>query len=126
MRKRLDPRAPKAPERPSAQPSSALYLYCITEKNGEHKVAAEAVVGAGAVQAVRCGDFWCWVSSVSRRDFADRLNDHMQNLEWLAQASVRHQQVVAEIASHADVLPARFATVFLSAESLRQDAKRRG
>ena len=122
--------APKRPESapksasPSAK-SSALYLYCITEKNGEHKVTAAGVDGAGVVQAVRCGDFWCWASEVSRHDFADRLNDNMQNLEWLAEASVRHQQVVAEIAAHADVLPARFATVFLSAESLRQDVKRR-
>jgi hypothetical protein len=116
--------APKAGTR--AEQSTALYLYCITEKNGGHKVAAAGVDGAGAVQALRCGDFWCWVSEVSRRDFSDRLNDHMQNLEWLAEASVRHQQVVAKIAVQADVLPARFATVFLSAESLCQDVKRRG
>jgi hypothetical protein len=108
-----------------AEGATALYLYCIAEKNGTYKVSVAGVDGTHTVNAVHCGAFWCWVSSVSRREFADRLDDNMQNLEWLAEASVRHQQVVAEVAAHSDVLPARFATVFLSEDSLRKDVQRR-
>ena len=115
----------KTGKRVGQSKSSALYLYCITEKNGAHRIAAAGVDGAGAVEAARCGDFWCWISTVSRADFADRLNDNMQNLEWLAAAGVRHQEVVSKIAAQADVLPARFATVFLTLDSLREDVQRR-
>src|SRR5438128_1909691 len=122
-------------------PGVAIYLYCVTA--GEQKVKGKrqkaktpavagpagiqnrGVDGVGAVEAVSCSEFLCWTSPVSREEFATRLNDNMQNLDWLAAASVRHQQVVAEIASRGDVLPARFATVFLTPDSLQQDVKRR-
>ena len=115
----------KKPQPAKPQSATALYLYCIAAGNGSHRISVAGVDGSAPVEAVRCGDFWCWVSRVSQREFADRLNDNMQNLDWLAAAGVRHQQVVAEIAAHADVLPARFATVFLSEDSLRKDVQRR-
>src|SRR5262249_3838292 len=107
---------------------SALYLYCITQpptNKGTITVQAPGIDGDGRVESLLSGRFLCWVSQVSREEFATRLNDNMQNLDWLAAASVRHQQVVAEITKHADVLPARFATVFLSPASLQRDVKRR-
>lgn len=49
----------------------------------------------------------------------------MENLDWLAAASVRHQKVLAALAGLADVLPARFGTVFLSVQSLAADVTSR-
>jgi hypothetical protein len=72
-----------------------------------------------------CAGLVCWVSRVSRVEFADRLAANMEDLQWLASASVRHQRVVSEIARHAAVLPARFGTVFLSQQSLEKDVRRR-
>ena len=112
------------PRTPQAK-ADAVYLYCITPRDGGNTVAAAGVDGRSGVEAVRCGSFWCWISEVSRDEFAKRLTENMQNLEWLAAAGVRHQQVVAEIAGRGDVLPARFATVFLTLDSLRDDVKRR-
>jgi hypothetical protein len=43
----------------------------------------------------------------------------MENLDWLANASVRHQRVVGALAAKITVLPARFGTVFLSESSLQ-------
>src|SRR5262249_32810219 len=37
---------------------------------------------------------------------------NMENLEWLALHSVRHQQVVGEVAAQMPIVPARFGTVF--------------
>ena len=43
----------------------------------------------------------------------------MENLDWLATASVAHQRAIGGIAQHADILPARFGTVFHYENSLR-------
>lgn len=81
-------------------------------------IAAEGVDGDAAVEAARCGDYLCWLSCVPKTDFADRLTEKMQDLEWLAAASLRHQRVVAEVSSKLPSVPARFATVFLGEASL--------
>jgi len=44
----------------------------------------------------------------------------MEDLEWLAGASVRHQRVVAQIAEGVTLIPARFGTVFTGEKSLRK------
>jgi hypothetical protein len=62
---------------------------------------------------------------VDRVEFADRLAENMENLDWLAAASLRHQQAVSELARAGTVLPARFGTVFLNAASLARDVQRR-
>ncbi len=67
----------------------------------------------------------CWVSYVDRCEFADQLSEKMDDLDWLAAASVRHQQSVADVAAHTRILPARFGTVFLNYESLEADIRQR-
>ena len=88
-------------------------------------IAAESIDGMARVEAIRCGDYLCWVSRVAKAEFADQLNDRMQDLEWLATTGLRHQRVVAELSSHLASLPARFGTVFLTEESLEQHVKSR-
>ena len=56
---------------------------------------------------------------MDRSEYADRLAENMENLEWLATVGVRHQRAVAELASKVEMLPARFGTVFLSEHSLQ-------
>ena len=104
-----------------------LYLYAISQmpEGAAPAVAAEAIDGAAHVESIRCGDYLCWVSRVSKSDFADQLNERMQDLEWLATAGLRHQRVVGELSSHLAVLPTRFGTVFMSEDSLAQHAKER-
>jgi hypothetical protein len=67
----------------------------------------------------------CWISRVNRGEFADRLPENMENLEWLASAGVRHQKVVGAIAAVTGILPARFGTVFLSEAGLHDDVQSR-
>ena len=81
--------------------------------------------GPAAVETIICAGLVCWVSRVSRSEFADRLASNMEDLQWLASASVRHQRVVSEIARHAAILPARFGTVFLGRQSLEADVNKR-
>ncbi|HLK34496.1 MAG TPA: GvpL/GvpF family gas vesicle protein, partial [Terriglobales bacterium] len=97
------------------------YLYGISA-TGEGTLAGVAGVdGRAAVQAIACSGLVCWISEVDKKEFADDLAGNMENLEWLAEVSVRHQQVVAAIAGKRDILPARFGTVFHSAASLGAD-----
>ena len=88
-------------------------------------VAAEGIDGQAKVEALRCENYVCWISHVSKEEFADRLSDNMQDLEWLAAAGLRHQRAVAEISQQSATLPARFGTVFLSEDSLHQHVKER-
>lgn len=104
-----------------------LYLYAISQmpSGAAPNIAAEAIDGVARVEAILCGDYLCWISRVSKNDFADQLNERMQDLEWLATTGLRHQRVVAELSSHLAVLPARFGTVFMSEDSLAQHVKER-
>ena len=110
-----------------ARAATVLYLYAIskTPKGVAPVIAAGAIDGTARVDAVRCGAYLCWVSRVSKAEFADQLNDRMQDLEWLATTGLRHQRVVADLSSHLTSLPTRFGTVFLSEESLEQHVKSR-
>jgi Gas vesicle synthesis protein GvpL/GvpF len=101
-------------------PAQALYLYAISQSPERQvaAIAAEAIDGSAAIEGVRCREYLCWVSRVPKAEFADKIADRMQDLEWLAESGLRHQRVVSEIASQLPILPARFATVFLSEASL--------
>ena len=104
--------------KPIAAPEHALYLYGVSQRAPSKPVKAEGVDGVAAVESVPCAGLTCWISRVSRLEYADRLSRNMEDLEWLAAASVRHQRVVSEIAAASTILPARFGTVFLSEASL--------
>lgn len=113
--------------RGSGTPEAALYLYGISgvgEKNPA-KIQSAGIDGDHPVEAVTCGDFTCWVSAVDPASFSQEINRNMENLDWLALHSVRHQQVVAEIAATATIIPARFGTVFSSRQALLKNIQGR-
>ena len=102
--------------------NTAIYLYGVTEKEASPGKLL-GVDGLNAVEPLPCAEMFCWISRVSRKEFADNLPANMENLDWLAEASVQHQRVVSAIARVADILPARFGTVFLSEASLEADIR---
>lgn len=109
--------------RPSRS-STVAYLYGVTAKSVPG-LTIIGVDGKAAVEPMICTGLTCWVSHVSRMEFADDLATNMENLDWLSEAGVRHQRVVSAIAEVADILPARFGTVFLDASSLKADLRKR-
>lgn len=111
--------------RVTANSDKVLYLYAITREQVTPVPVVPAVDGAAALEAIDCGGLICWVSRVNRTDYADNLSANMENLDWLAEASVRHQRVVAAIANKTEVLPTRFGTVFLTKSSLQADIQSR-
>lgn len=104
--------------------NEAIYLYGVTTKEVSPGKTL-GVDGVNTVEAVPCAGLFCWISRVSRKEFADNLAANMENLDWLAEASVQHQRAVSAIARVADILPARFGTVFLSQASLESDIRSR-
>ena len=115
---------------PGKAGKTVLYLYGITPNSkafSTHKLALPGVSGANPVIALPCGELLAWASRVSRAEFADSLAANMQNLEWLANASVRHQAVLDQLGKRGAVLPARFGLVFSTEQALARDvASRRG
>ena len=115
--------APAVKKKPAKKTiaAGALYLYGVSlPSRGNVSLHAEAVDGHAPIACVRLAGLDCWISRVDRREFAERLAENMENLEWLATVGVRHQRAVADLAAKVEILPARFGTVFLTDESLLQ------
>lgn len=107
------------------QTGTVLYLYGIS-KDVPRKLPAVAGVDSSArVEILQCAGITCWVSHVPRTEFADNLSKNIEDLDWLAPMTTQHQRVVSAIAEMTDLLPARFATVFITRESLCADIKSR-
>lgn len=102
--------------------NTAIYVYGVTEKELSPGNIL-GVDGSSPVEALPCAGLFCWISRVSRKEFADDLSANMENLDWLTEASVQHQRVVSAIARVSDILPARFGIVFLSEGSLETDVR---
>ncbi len=101
---------------------TVLYLYGISENPGPPP-GIPGVDGESPIESLPAAGLVCWISRVAQSEFADHLARNMENLDWLAEVSVRHQRAVAAIAEHCNILPARFGTVFLSQASLQGDVQ---
>ena len=104
----------------------ALYLYGVSPATAKAPaITMLGIDGEHGVEAIACSGFLCWVTPVNAHEFAAELARKMEELEWLAESSVRHQRVVGAIAAKTTLLPARFGTIFLSHESLSGDVESR-
>ncbi len=103
-----------------------LYLYGITRAPEKPvTIRGPGVDGSSAVESVNVEGLAAWYSAVSAVEFAEELAQRMENLEWLADSSVRHQRVVGQIYEETAIVPARFGTVFVSLDNLKKDAASR-
>lgn len=106
--------------------AQVLYLYGISAHAAQPiKISGAGIDGSSAVEGMECSGFDCWISRVDKREYGDQLAANMEDLDWLAATSVRHQRVVGQIATRTTILPTRFGTVFLSEESLQRHASER-
>lgn len=99
---------------------TVVYLYGVTAKPAALS-SLVGVDGKAKAEPIECAGLVCWISLVSRTEFADNLARNMENLDWLGEAGMRHQRVVSAIAGLTDILPARFGTVFMDVSSLKAD-----
>lgn len=97
------------------QLETAYYLYCLTPSGSvlELNQAGVFVEDPGRIRAV--------LSEVRREDFSgEAAEERLQNLAWLAPRAALHEAVVEQVMGQAPVLPAPFATLFESRESVRR------
>jgi hypothetical protein len=110
---------------PFAPPDKALYLYGVSQGLNPPTISVPGIDGEHPVRAIPIAGLLCWITRVDAREFAAELNRKMEELEWLAESSVRHQRVVSAIAAKTTLLPTRFGTIFLNSDSLAADIKSR-
>ncbi len=68
-----------------------------------------------------CGEACAVYSEVELGEFlGESAEAHLQDLAWLGPRVCRHESVIEQVMSRASVLPARFATLFSSLDSLEQ------
>jgi hypothetical protein len=123
---RANPLVKPAP--PVRAPARVIHLYGLTQAPGPSAELfrdLKGVDGAAPVEPLACAGLICWISRVPEAEFARNLSQNMQDLDWLASATTRHQQVVSAIAQAADVLPARFGIEFLNHKSLQSHIESR-
>ncbi len=102
---------------------SVLYLYAVTKSGAGDPPQLRGVDGQARIEAIACAGLTCWISRVSSSEFGESFSKRLEDLDWLAVVSVRHQRAVAAIAESRDTLPARLGTVFLSEASLEADIR---
>lgn len=102
-----------------------LYLYAVTKSGSGETPQLRGVDGEARVESIDCGGLTCWISRVPAAEFGESFSKRLEDLDWLASVSVRHQRVIAAIAESRDTLPARLGTVFLSEASLEADIRKR-
>jgi hypothetical protein len=110
---------------PLKSPNTLLYLYGVTQTPERLPATTRGVDGVSPVEALDTSGFVCWISRVDAVEYGDELSRNMENLEWLADASVRHQRVVGAIHERQSILPARFGTIFLNSSTLSADIEAR-
>jgi hypothetical protein len=109
------------------RPSTArvIYLYGVTHKLAKGLGDVVGIDGVSPVESLPHSGLTCWITRVPQLEYADELQRNMEDLDWLANATIQHQRVVSAIAQIADILPARFGTIFLSESSLAEDINSR-
>lgn len=100
---------------------SAYYLYCLTYGGCSLTTSVIGVDGQCPAFARSYGEIGAVLSRVELREFCgESAEAHLQDLAWLGPRACRHEAVIEELMSQAPVLPARFATLFKSLDSLQQ------
>ena len=99
----------------------AYYLYCLTPCACGIPASAIGVDGQPGVMVRDCEGIGAVFSPAEVSDFCGEPADaHLQDLAWLGPRVCRHEAVIEELSDRVPVLPARFATLFTSLDSLQR------
>lgn len=97
----------------------ALYLFCFAHSGKLPALTEMGVDGQTPLEAWRFREVAAVVSNVSREEFCGpQAESRLRDLAWIAPRAYRHEVVIEHVLRSSPVLPARFATLFSSAESL--------
>jgi hypothetical protein len=105
-------------------PGSAIYLYCLARSPLELSSEDRGMDDQNPLFCQTYQDLVAVVSKVQREEFCGlEAETRMQDLAWLGPRACRHEAVIEKGMRFSPVLPARFATLFSSFESLEEFMK---
>ncbi len=97
----------------------ALYLYCLARPGALAAIGGPGVDGERPLELIPFRDVVAVVSAVGVDDFlGPPAEARMRDLAWVGPRACRHEAVVERAMRSSPVVPARFATLFSSRESL--------
>jgi hypothetical protein len=100
---------------------TVYYLYCLTPRGCGIKASVIGVDGRHPASVHACGEMGAVLSEVELGEFCGETAEaRLQDLAWLAPRICQHEAVIEEVMGQAPVLPARFATLFTSLDSLKR------
>lgn len=100
---------------------TARYLYCLTPSGGGIQTVETGVDERHPVSVHAYGETSAVLSEVAIDEFCGAAAEaRLADLAWLAPRVCRHAAVIEEVMCQAPVLPARFATLFTSLDSLQR------
>lgn len=96
-------------------------MYCLTPGGCGIPASAMGVDGERPISVHACGEIGAVLSEVELGEFCGEAAEaRLQDLAWLGPRACRHAAVIEEVMRQTPVLPARFATLFTSVDSLQQ------
>jgi len=97
----------------------ALYLYCLARPDALAAIEGQSVDGEHPLSLISFKDVVAVVSAVRVDDFlGPAAETRMRDLAWMGPRACRHEEVVERAMRSSPVMPARFAALFSSRESL--------
>ncbi|MFP5071949.1 GvpL/GvpF family gas vesicle protein [Pseudonocardia nantongensis] len=108
---------------------SRFYVYAVCGEAPDPAADGLTGISGSAVEVLPCADLLAVVSEVPTEEFsAERLEESMQDLQWLAATARAHHDVVDGVGRHTAVAPLSLATVFDDRTRVQQaiEARRDG
>lgn len=97
----------------------AVYLYCVARPGALAPIDGPGVDGERPLDLIPFEDIVAVVSAVRIDDFLGPLAEaRMRDLAWVGPRACRHEEVIERVMRVSPVVPARFATLFSSRETL--------
>jgi hypothetical protein len=98
---------------------SALYLFCLARVGLVPPLEGNGINGEEVLEMKDFSDIAAVVCKVPKEQFTSSAAEAgLKDLEWLGPRIFRHEQVIEQVMRYSPVLPARFGSLFSSAESL--------
>lgn len=108
-----------------ADDARGLYVYCVGEQDALaalfDKGLPDAIEEGARIELVGAGGLAAVASAVPLSEYGEAgLEERLSDPAWVAARAMRHELVVEHFAAAAAVVPLRFATIYLSRESVQR------
>ena len=98
-----------------------LYLYCFAVSKDLPDIQGAGIDDQYPLFLSRVNRVTAVLSHAALDDFTgEKGADNLQDIDWIGPRACRHQDVISQVMEQSPVLPVRFATLYLSDDSLNR------